>query len=185
MFETRDNRAWAIIVVFAVVIGYFSLSWAGVIPDDYNVVTHYFSNEAEDNTTINQNIDYNEVYVNGIPSYVDLSSYSNYTYISNPCIEFTAENGVCEGMTITLNVQNSMTNATICLSQGDDPYEQWQFSPDGHQAIYTGVGIIPYESVSLTLTISGDEFTRGGSVMVVCSSNGETHQNEGIIHITV
>lgn len=176
--KPKDQRAWAVIVVFAIIIGYFSLAWAGVVPDDYNVVEHYFGEApvVDDNTTAQTGDDISEVAVTGIPSIVNLTESEVNTYE----IQFMAVDGGSEDYCIRLMVRNSLTNATFELSALDSG---WMFSDEGDYAQYMGGALVPYETTSVTLTVTGDEFTRPGSVMVVCSSDGRTVANEGLITV--
>lgn len=177
--DTKQKTGVAIIVVMVVVIGYFALSWAGVVPDKYNIVEYIFGQpEPSDNTTSTTDLDTTVTRVYGIPSIVNVSETNNSSYE----IRFVANEGNCRDFSITLNIPNDCTNASVYIS--DASYD-WTISPDGQYARFEGQSLIPYEQTTITLTIVGNSHTMPGSVMVVCLSNGHTYANEGLISIIV
>lgn len=179
MMDSQTTRAWAIIIVFGIIIGYFSLSWAGVVPNEYNVIEHYFGNGETDNTTVIANEDYSVTIVRGLPqSPVNLSTSETQTYT----IDFVASEGECDDFAILLDVDKSGTTASVMLTSAESN-DGWEIMADGHYAYWSGEAVLPYDSVSLTLTITGDEDTIGGVIRVVTSSNGQTTCNTGLIII--
>jgi len=176
--DDKQRTGLVIIVVFGILIGYFALSWAGVIPNEYNIVESIWGQDDSGlNTTATQGqVDPSMTTILGIPeSPINLSVSGNNSYQ----IRFVAEEGLCSNFYIHLDTVHSFTNATLYLVGDYD----WSISPDGHTACYQGEGLIPYEEETLTLVISGDSDTRAGSVMVICSANGLTHANEGLVTI--
>ena len=176
MLSEVERQTFAIVIVFGVIVGYFSLAWAGVIPQQYNVIEYYLAEET--NSTAFSNVyDPVVVSVTGLPTSVNLSAVSSNSYE----ITFIALEGSSYNYGIQLNREKSGTNVTIVLSQGSQ--DSWHIFEDGESAYYYGQIRYPYERTTITLAINGNEHTRGGVVEVFCTSNGRTLANTGVIHI--
>ena len=174
----NEKRAGVIIIVFGIVIGYFALALTGVLPDSINLVESVWGDNTisdDDNTTQWSELDSCLVQVTGIPDIVNTSASGTNSYT----VQFMAMEGSCGDMSFRL--MPSMTNATIEITEG---LYGWVIADDGLSARYCGGSLIPYEATSITLTIGGDQFTKPGSVMVLCSSDGRTAANEGLVTIT-
>jgi hypothetical protein len=190
MMDDRDRGVWAIIIVFGIIIGYFSLSWAWVVPEQYNVIEQYFGTDApEDNSTvISENAD-SLTSVTGIPSIVNITEYS-YNY--DLPISFRALEGTCDNFVLYIDASRTTTNATIELVDKTPINQRWIIQEDvgangkivGYRAIYDGIGLLPVEDITINLVITGNAYTTSGIVTVMCTSNGDIQANEGAIYIT-
>ena len=178
--DIKDKRALAILLVFGVIIGYFALSWAGVIPNQYNLIEHYFGENGvtDDNTTANVNVDVDECTVYGIPDFVDVGETNNNTFN----IRFVATEGSVGNFNLMLLTYDSPTDAVFTIEANEGGYF-WNIAPDGTHAQWQGEPLIPYEEVSVTLHIDGDASTVSGGVQVICSSSGITHYDVRMIWI--
>lgn len=180
--DTKEKRALAILVVMGIIIGYFALSWAGIVPDKYNIVNIAFGEPTGtgNNTTSTTDLDASVTRVYGIPSIVNVSDTPNSSYE----IRFVANEGNCRDFSIMLQEPDDYMEMYADVYISDVSYD-WEISPDGNHARFFGQSLIPYEQTTVTLTIVGDSNCVPSHIMVICMSNGHCYANEGLISIIV
>ena len=179
IWTSNEKRIAVIIIVFGIVIGYFSLALAGVLPESIDLTETIWGDNAvtdDDNTTQSTTVDTSLIQVTGIPEIVNVSDGGTNTYI----IQFRAMEGECGDMWFMMRPISYVTNASVQITGADFG---WVIADDGLSARYGGAELIPYETTTLTVTIEGDQYTRPGSVMVFCSSDGDTEANAGLVTI--
>ena len=180
MMSDREKKVFAIVLVFGFIAGYFSLAWAGVIPEQYNVIEHYFgTGDGGDTTGRSQQIyEPSLTLFYGIPDYVNLTEHND-TYQES--ITVTVKEGYANNFKIHLDVRVSGADVRLHMldASGNQHDLHWMFSEDGHTAhyVYPYYDLTLYESTSIGMTVTKTDTNVYGKVYVTCLSNGNVEQN--------
>jgi len=189
MLSDREKQIVAVIVVFSVIAGYFSLAWAGVLPEQYNIIEHYFGAGETGETAVFQAQEEPSVtIVNGIPETSIILNDDNDYSRNDIVITFIVIEGYCNVFEIHLDVQ--LTNATVTLVQTklyENPRNAyWYPLENRHSAYYNNIDadLSGWEMTEIAINIVGSWDT-SGYIGVQCFSNGYISQNSPGFHVYV